>query len=110
VRVTDSGKFILVEVTETPDLRQLLSIIDNAPAVVGKGLLVDFSAQALADPSAHALLGDHMAAAFAKATRIAIVVRDDVVSYNSERVARRRRINLRVFTDRSEAEGWIVAS
>lgn len=107
--ITETEQCISIRIADSRGLRDLLELIDKAPAVTGKCLLIDYSSQTNGDPSEHALLGEHMASVRKNAKRIAIVAHEDAVTYNSERVAQRRRVDLRVFTDRLNAERWFAS-
>src|SRR4051812_17315093 len=87
----------------------MLNAISRAPNHADRNLLIDASAIYGQDPTGHALLGEHMASKLSQARKIAVLVPEDVVSYNSERAARRKGADLRVFTQRADAERWLAA-
>jgi hypothetical protein len=56
------------------------------------------------------MFGEHMAERISHAKRkAALLVSEANVTYNAERVAQRRGLNLRTFTDREDALQWLSA-
>ena len=85
-----------------------LSAIAAAPRMNGGNLILDASELGISDPAAHALIGNELARAL-KPDRLALVVPEEILSYNSERAAQKSGLNLRTFTSLDEAERWVVA-
>lgn len=100
------GLFVCVTLTRKAPFGSILKAIDKAPAMAGMLLLIDVRTSRLADPTIHALLGAELARKFARARRVALVVDEDVISYNAERAAHGL-LDLRVITDKSEATSWL---
>ena len=107
IQVEKCEHWVEVRVQGQSSIRDMLQALSDAPSRPGGSLLIDVSAVLDADPTAHAMLGEHMAQSLAGAHKVAIVTSEDVVSYNSERAARRRNLNLCVFTERADAERWL---
>jgi hypothetical protein len=107
IHVLQCEHWVEVRVDGQSSMRDMLQSLSKAPSRPGACLLIDVSAVKEVDPTAHALLGEHMALSLAGARKVAIVTTEDIVTYNSERAARRRSLNLCVFTERADAERWL---
>ncbi|MEO5671673.1 MAG: hypothetical protein ABIR26_13340 [Ramlibacter sp.] len=106
-RVVKHERWMCVTLPSDSTFSNMVHILKAAPSLAGDNLIIDASAIALADPVMHALLGDQMALHF-KARKVAVVVPEDLISYNSERVAQSQQLNLRVFVALAEAQLWVV--
>jgi len=54
-------------------------------------------------------IGDVVAQKLPHIVKLATVVRDDPTTYNSEKVANRKGMNLRTFADEGQAIGWLLS-
>jgi hypothetical protein len=110
--VPDDAGFVRVTCPPEVSLRWLLAAIDQVRAATerarGLRILVDLSAVASPPGRTEQLLvGEHVARQLAHVEKLASLVAPGTRSGLSEAVARRLRLNLRVFTSQAEAIGWL---
>jgi hypothetical protein len=99
--------YVRVTLLASWGLREMMDTVDSAPRDDKRPILVDARALQVG-PVEHALMGDHVALMM-PTRKIAVVIDEARVSYNSERAAQRAHVNLRVFTDEPEALAWLGA-
>lgn len=104
--VTFHPHWVQVRPKGSPSTAEMLRGIARAPDMANN-LLVDVRCVGVADPTEHALLGSQLASHFRKAPRIALVVDEALLTYHSERAARRAGADLRVFTTLDDAQRWL---
>ena len=108
VQIEIRDRWVYVRLPPKMSSGTALSAIAAAPRMNGGNLILDASALGISDTAAHAIIGDELARTL-KPRRLALVVPEDILSYNSERAAQRVGLNLRTFTSLDEAEKWVVA-
>jgi len=102
--------WIYIRIPAGAVMGDLFRNISQAPKQPDRKLLIDVSAlDKLHDSTSHALLGEHMALHMSQVRKVALLVGEDIISYNSERTARRMGLDLRVFTERGDAERWLMS-
>ena len=104
-QVQEEGTFVRVTLDASSSLRDMMELAEGAPRDQ-RPVLVDATALANAGPVEHALIGEHVARVMPQ-RKVAVVIGESAVSYNSERAARRAGMNLRVFTCKQEALAWV---
>ena len=102
----EDDAFVRITLTDSFGLREMMALADSAPSDDKRPILVDASALSKAGPVEHALMGEHVARVMPD-RKVAVVIGESAVSYNSERAARRAGMDLRVFTSEQEALAWL---
>ncbi len=111
--MVDPAGFLRLSCPATVDLRWLLGAIDQVHELTlrrpGTRVLADLSAVATPPGMTEQLLvGEHAARQLRHLHKLASLVAVGTRSGLSEQVARRLRLNLRVFTEESEALRWLL--
>ena len=106
----DLGRTLHVRLEGPASFRELLTVIDSIRerAAGYEFVLLDLSeADREPNETTDAILGEHLASALGHLKKLATVAREESITYGSERVLRRRRLNYRVFSNVDEACSWL---
>lgn len=112
VAVNHGGPYLLVVGSGTAQLCDLMAVADVAARVAhmkqSRLVMVDLlGVEPTLSFTEHLQLGAHFAAALARIDRVASVVALRFRSGTSEKAAQKAGVNLRTFTDLSEADRWL---
>ena len=107
-KVEFEENWIMVRILGTPSAADMVRAMAQVPRFEGN-LMIDVRSVGVSSGTEHALLGSEMASRFPRVTRIALVVDEDLITYNSERAARRAGTDLRVFTTMDDARRWLAS-